>query len=75
MQGGIIKSRRSWEVFLGDGELKENRFNYMKLGNQAGSGRRVFQANGTVYTKPGFEREHGSFKEAERSCFPKSVRV
>lgn len=37
----------------------------MKLGDQTGSGS-VFQTDGIVCTKPGFERQHGLFKEAER---------
>lgn len=42
----------------------------MKLGDQTGSGRSVFQTDGIVCTKPGSERQHGLFKEAEMWGFP-----
>lgn len=59
VQGGVIKSRRPWQVFLetmaGTMSWRKIRFDCMKLGHQAGRERRVFQANGTLCTKPGFE--------------------
>ena len=41
----------------------------MKLRDQKGRERSAFQEDGTVCTKPGFEREHDSFKEPERWSF------